>query len=171
MDAHSISQVLSSWDHERRGSEVSAPGWEGKNGWTPPPPAQSRHWPPGTVMREGNTHLPRQVTGLESAVTAISGHRPNQTLSPEVSICPQAVPTSVRLGQEVGKARPGWRQRRECLLHGSPIRAERTERGCRSSGQGSRLAHKQEGLSCCRRQDVGGKGNLASPRRTPRLQP
>ena len=48
-------------------------------------------------MREGNTHLSRQVTGLESAVTAISGYRPNQTLSPEVSICPQAVPTLVRL--------------------------------------------------------------------------
>ena len=72
---------------------------------------QSRHWPPGTVMREGNTHLSRQVTGLESAVKAISGHRPNQTLSPEVSICPQAVPTLVRLRQEVGKARLGWRQR------------------------------------------------------------
>lgn len=32
MDAHSISQVLSSWNHERRGSEVSPPGWEGKTG-------------------------------------------------------------------------------------------------------------------------------------------
>lgn len=90
---------------------------------------QSPHWPPGTVIRGGNTHLSRQLTGLESAVTAISGHRPNQTLSPEVSICPRAVPTLVRLRAGGGEGKAGLEMEVRVSVTQKPPLGQRGQNG------------------------------------------
>lgn len=60
MDAHSISQIRSSWDHKRRGSEVSHPGWVGKNGWTPSPKT------PVPPLASGDCDVRRKHTFISS---------------------------------------------------------------------------------------------------------
>lgn len=60
---------------------------------------------------------------------AISGHRPNQTLSPEASICPRAVPTPVRLRAGGGEGKAGLEMEVRVSVTQKPPLGQRGQNG------------------------------------------